>query len=81
MSGTGKTRERIKAKAWMVLNRIRQVDIQKALDFTHDTQVTETLRGIRNNRAVLQYLLDAGCPADYLHLPEDMKQPTERTAQ
>ena len=57
----------------MVMNDIRQVDIVKALRFRFDTQVHETLYGVRNDRRVLQYLLDHGCPADYLHLPGDME--------
>lgn len=67
------TRDRRKqAKAWMVLNDIRNVDIKEALQLNHHTQVIETLSGKRNNRKVLQYLLEKGCPADYLDLPEDL---------
>lgn len=37
-------------------------------------QVQETVRGIRNDRTVLAYLRDMGCPQDALSLPEDMEQ-------
>lgn len=35
--------------------------------------ISETLRGIRNNRKVLTHLRDMGCPEQFLDLPEDLK--------
>lgn len=64
---------RKQAKAWMVLNDIRNVNIKEALNLKHHTQVVETLSGKRNNRLVLKYLLEKGCPPEYLDLPEDMQ--------
>lgn len=65
---------RIRAKAWMLLEGIKQVDIQKELNYRHDTQVNETLQGVRNDRGVLRYLLKQGCPSHYLNLPTDMQE-------
>lgn len=62
---------RKQAKAWMVLNDIRIVDIQAALNM-HHTPISYTLSGSVSNRRVLDYLLKKGCPAEYLALPEDM---------
>lgn len=56
----------------MILQGIRQKDIQNDLGQRHETQVNETLQGLRSDRRVLQYLLDNGCPAGYLELPADM---------
>lgn len=67
-------KDRRKARAWMVLHGIRQVEVQKNLGQQYTTQVNETLQGTRNNRRVLQYLLDKGCPARYLELPSDMSE-------
>jgi len=39
----------------------------------HYQQVQETVRGVRNDRAVLTHLRDMGCPLDVLDLPEDLK--------
>lgn len=72
---TDKRREtRIQAKAWMVLNKIRNVDIEEALEMKSHTLVTSTLAGTRNNHRVLRYLLDRGCPASYLALPSSMEE-------
>jgi hypothetical protein len=35
--------------------------------------VSNTLADRRNNRQVLQYLVDKGCPVKYLALPPDME--------
>lgn len=69
-----KRKNRKEARRWLFDNDIRQVDIQRALEQKYDTQVHSTLHGDRSDRRVLQYLLDIGCPADYLDLPEDMKE-------
>ena len=66
--------DRRQARAWMVLNGIKGKDIQSALGMKYFTQVSETMNGSRNDRAVLQYLLDLGCPAAYLDLPHDMQK-------
>lgn len=63
---------RKQAKAWMVLNDIRNVDIKNALNLNHHTQIAETLSGKRNNRQVLQYLLDKGCPVEFLYPAENI---------
>jgi hypothetical protein len=68
------TREvRKQVRIWMLINDIRSVDIQKALCVKSHTLVANTLAGRRNNRRVLQYLKDKGCPVEYLDLPADMK--------
>jgi len=36
--------------------------------------VANTLAGRQNNRRVLQYLKDKGCPVEYLALPTDMER-------
>lgn len=72
MTKKPKSKNRRKARAWMVLEGIRQVHIKKALQYKHDTQVNETLQGHRNDRRVLRYLLDKGCPPEYLALPPGM---------
>ncbi len=66
--------DRRKARAWMVMNDIRLVDIQRDLKMNSYTQVVETMQGQRSHRKVLGWLLKKGCPASYLELPRDMKE-------
>lgn len=70
------SRERRRAKAWMVLHNIKNVDIKLALGMKYHTQVIETLTGVRDDQKVLKYLMDNGCPERYLDLPERMKGAT-----
>lgn len=70
-------RDRTKARSWMVMNHLRQRDIQAALGHATSVQVSETLRGLRSDRAVLCYLLEQGCPRSYLALPADMEEAAE----
>lgn len=63
---------RKQARAWMVLNNIRNTDIQKALRMNNHVTVANTMAGRKHNRRVLQYLMDNGCPSEYLALPKDM---------
>lgn len=50
---------------------MRDVALKVGVNYT---QVTETVKGIRNDRKVLAYLLEIGCSAKALSLPEDMKE-------
>lgn len=67
-------KDRKQARAWMIVNSIRLVDVQQALGLRYHTQVGETLAGIRDDQRVLSYLLDRGCPERYLDLPAKMKR-------
>ena len=64
---------RIQARVWMLEKGIRSVDIQNALHMKNHILVSDALAGRRNNRRVLRYLLDQGCPVEYLDLPKTMK--------
>lgn len=64
---------RRQAKAWMVRHNIRNVDIQRALQMHGHNLVSDTMAGRRDHRRVLKYLLDNGCPVEYLALPWDME--------
>ncbi len=68
-----KRNRRKRARMWLFEREIRQVDIQRALNFKHKAQVHGTLWGNRNDRKVLRYLLDIGCPPGFLDLPADMR--------
>lgn len=64
---------RKQARAWMVLNDIRITDIQVALHMKTHVPISFTLSGTKHNRQVLAYLLEKGCPAEYLDLPKNMR--------
>ena len=68
-----KNRNTIKIKVWMLENGVRQSEISVAVNIGM-SNVSRTIDGQRNCRAVLSYLLDKGCPAKYLDLPEDLKK-------
>lgn len=67
-----KKKNRRRALAWLVERGVRQKEIQLELHNRSNAQVNETLQGTRNDRRVLQYLLDLGCPEEYLDLPKGM---------
>jgi hypothetical protein len=59
-------------KIWMIRNDLCEADIVRATA-QEQTYVNKTLNGHKNNRVVLQYLKDNGCPERYLALPADMQ--------
>lgn len=69
-------RNTIEIEIWMKRTkpRLSVTEIQRALGFANHGTVSNTLAGRKHNRKVLQYLLDKGCPAKYLDLPEDMRE-------
>jgi hypothetical protein len=73
MSTTLAKNKRRFALAWLVVNEIKQKDIQKELGHKSINQVHATLHGFRNDRNVLRKLLEMGCPASDLDLPDDMR--------
>ncbi|MFA5718899.1 MAG: hypothetical protein WC952_14400 [Desulfobulbaceae bacterium] len=58
-------------KIWMIRNDVREIDIIKATG-QEPTYVNKTINGTRDNRVVLRWLLEKGCPQRYLGLPDDM---------
>lgn len=68
-----KQRNSTEIKVWMLRNGLREHDIVQATG-EEQTYVNKTLLGTRNNRVVLRYLLEKGCPAKYLALPKDMME-------
>ena len=69
---------RKQARVWMLTHDIRNVDIQNALQMKSHSLIASTLAGSRNNRRVLQYLVERGCPVEYLDLPKGMKNEKEQ---
>lgn len=63
---------RITVKVWMLRKRITARYIQRELGHRYPTQVSETINGVRNNRQVLAWLVDHGCPIDDVKLPPNM---------
>jgi hypothetical protein len=60
-------------KKWMIDRELRVKDIVTATG-EERTYVTKTINGSRNNRKVLKYLADNGCPIKHLALPDDMQE-------
>jgi len=57
---------------WMIRSGNRPAKIAKELGVGR-ALVTCTIHGRKNNRRVLGYLLEKGCPPEILDLPEDMR--------
>jgi predicted transcriptional regulator len=58
---------------WMKRAEVRPSDIALQLGVSRSL-VSATINGRKNNRRVLAYLEDAGCPERFLRLPEDMRR-------
>jgi len=71
--GAGETRDYWAIKRWLHDRKLTLGDIAAALELTSIGLVSATIRGVRNNRRVLQWFLNNECPADILSLPDDMK--------
>ena len=69
--GAGADRDYWAIKKWLHEKGITLTEMAKALEITAGI-VSSTIRGTRNTRRVLSYLLEKGCPAEILSLPEDM---------
>jgi hypothetical protein len=65
--------DRRMARAWMVMEGIRPCDIQDALGQRSHAHAVETLSGVRSDKKVLNWLLNRGCPEEYLQLPKQMQ--------
>lgn len=71
--GAGHARKPWRIKEWMDERRIRQEHVAERAGLQAKSIVSRTIRGQANNRKVLLVLLELGCPAGYLGLPEDLK--------
>ncbi len=56
---------------WMIRSGNRPAAIARMLGVGRGL-VTCTIHGRKNNRRVLRYMLEAGCPPEILDLPEDL---------
>lgn len=72
-------RESIQIKAWMVLNGISQADIGRELGIPRQN-VCAFIKGNRESRKVLGYLIEKGCPREYLAITDEHHVPEEVAA-
>lgn len=68
------TRNKVEIEVWMKRKGLRIVDIQRALGFKSHKTVWDTLSGHENNRKVLVWLQEKGCPKRLLALPKDLRK-------
>lgn len=74
-----KKRDVMGLKIWLLKKNISHTAIAKATGEDR-SYTTKTINGSRNNKVVLQYLLNRGCPKRYLEpLPKDMTKIREKT--
>ena len=70
--GSGRERDYYGIKKWLGERQIRLKVLAKELEM-HPSIVSQTIRGIMNNRKVLAKLQELGCPPEILSLPNDMR--------
>ena len=58
-------RDAKKIKIWMLIIGLREIDIVREIGVKQPT-VNRTLNGTRNNKDVLKYLVEKGCPENFL---------------
>ncbi|WP_027360635.1 hypothetical protein [Desulforegula conservatrix] len=63
-------RKSLQIKAWMVLNGISQTDIGRELGIPRQN-VCAFIKGNRESRKVLNYLIGKGCPKEYLAILDE----------
>ena len=72
--GSGRFRRPYRIREWLIEKKGmtmaelgREISVDRAV-------VSATIRGARNDRRVLLWLRDNGCPLKHLSLPEDLKE-------
>jgi len=70
--GAGRNRKPFAIKEWMFAHGLTQGQIGKRLGISQSV-VSRTIFGSSNNRRVLAFLREKGCPEQALALPKDMK--------
>lgn len=74
-----KKRNTIEIKRWMLRAGVTVYGMRDVLGFSTHTGVSNTLAGRVDNKKVLGYLLEKGCPQKYLGLPKDMQDQHKRS--
>lgn len=69
--GSGKQRQSFRIYEWLDANEISVNSISISIGIT-PSMVSSTIRGRKNNRRILQKLVEMGCPKDILSLPADL---------
>ena len=67
-------RNSIEIKVWLRRQGFRMVTIKKDLGYKDTKTVWATIEGRENNRRVLSWLKEKGCPDKHLALPGDMEK-------
>jgi hypothetical protein len=71
--GVGKYRDPWGIRAFLSKRDLKMSDVARALKINHSV-VSRTVSGQQNNRKVLAFLRDLGCPTSILSLPQNMTQ-------
>lgn len=69
--GAGAERDYWAIKKWLEQESLTIAEVAESLGINAGI-VSATIRGTRNTRRVLVYLLSKGCPVNALSLPDDM---------
>lgn len=67
-------RNSVEIRVWLKRNGFKLATIQKDLGYRDNKTVWSTIEGQENNRKVLTWLMENGCPTKYLALPDDLRR-------
>lgn len=67
--GAGKFRQPFRIREFLSGEGLTMIHIARELGMHHSV-VTYTVKGIKNNIRVLNYLQNLGCPKEFLSMPE-----------
>lgn len=68
----GKNRKPWRIREWLEDRGMNLADVGQEIGVSRQL-MSDTVRGVRNNKKALAKLRDMGCPDKYLDLPEDLK--------
>lgn len=68
----GKNRKPWRIREWLEDKGMNLADVGQEIGVSRQL-MSDTVRGVRNNKKALTKLRDMGCPDKYLDLPEDLK--------
>ena len=67
-----KKRNTTEIRVWMIRKGITYREIRDILGYADSRTVRTTVYGDENNKRVLRWFIENGCPKKYLALPEGM---------
>lgn len=72
-AGAGKNRRPYRIREFLATKGFTMMSVSKEVGVSH-TLVRDTVIGAKNNKRVLNYLYELGCPKEYLSMPKEKQE-------